>query len=106
MDSSSPYFVLCEAADRWHDGEDIAPLLEVTSDFLESWCAVVEGIELPRYRETALEGLQMLAESTDVLRLASDESQVERALQLAEQGQELLSEALRLAEESGGGAPG
>jgi len=94
--------VLCEAADRWHDGEDIGPLLEVTGDFLESWSAVIEEIELPRYRETALEGLQLLAQSADALREASDEAAVAQALQLAEQGQELLGEALRLAEESRG----
>ena len=102
MDSSSPYFVLCEAADLWQDGEDIGPILDVASDFLESWSGVIEEIPLPRYRETALEGLQLLAESADALRHAQDEAQVARALQLAEQGQELLSEALRLAEESGG----
>lgn len=102
MDSSSPYFVLCEAADLWNDGEDIGPILDVAGDFLESWSAVIEEIALPRYRETALEGLQLLAESTDALRHAQDEAHVAQALQLAEQGQELLSEALRLAEDSGG----
>lgn len=111
MDSS--HRILAALVTRWRTGQlpgpDALLELEVHEQFLEGWAQVVEGLAPPpglgvaaRLHETAREGLNMLWEATGVLReaiLREDPEGAEAALNLAAEGQEVLSEALHLTRE-------
>lgn len=84
------------------DDESLAHTLDAFDMYLEQWALAVQRIvtpdgseQAPKLMEMALEGLQLLWEAS--ARMRSEE--VELALALAHQGQELLSEAMVLSQE-------
>lgn len=92
----SPYFVLCQVAELRAEGLPWEELLDSLDDYLALQDAHFQTLPETPLTDLALEALALLSEGSAQLRRQEEET---RALELAEQGQELWDEAMLLAKE-------